>query len=701
MDPTPHSTKQHHLTHPKYRADIDGLRAIAIMSVIGYHAFPDWVKGGFVGVDVFFVISGFLISTIIFGGLDKDAFSFKEFYARRIKRIFPALILVMTACYALGWFVLLPDEYKQLGKHIAAGAGFVSNLFFWQEAGYFDSAAETKPLLHLWSLGIGEQFYIVWPLLLYLTWKKRFNLLFLTIVIIAISFAVNLGKVHGDAVQAFYSPVSRFWELMLGSLLAYLTLHKVSLWDGVKHKIGAALGRIAPDNTPAKDNFVLRNIQSLIGALLIGVAVLVVSREKAFPGWWALLPTLGAYLVISAGPQAWLNRAVLSHRAVVWFGLISYPLYLCHWPLLSFARIVEAGTPAREIRFAAVLIAIFLAWLTYRLVEKPIRFGGHGKANVIVLCVLMVATGYVGFSTYKHDGLSFRTEIKKAQDLFDTPPIWKYIGCPAEFLSPPHSPDICVLSSGKAPTLAIFGDSHALHLFYGIAELDKNNTWLAIGNSSCPPIVGIEVAMPLLYGQQTRLPQDCRHKSEKTLEYLLNTPSINTVVFSFFGNNYTSNISFSADYKNAHFELADIKLSRPGYGASSENKIDLFYSGIERAINALEQKGKSIIIVIDISELPFFPRDCINSPALFRSDHTCKLPKSIALERQKELRGMLYRLVTAHPKVRLYDSFNSLCDKETCNFENDDILLYRDSHHLSIRGSMFFAKDFLKWLSKN
>lgn len=363
--------KQHHLTHPKYRADIDGLRAVAILAVVGYHAFPSWIKGGFVGVDVFFVISGFLISTIIFGSLDKGIFSFKEFYARRIKRIFPALILVMTACYALGWFVLLPDEYKQLGKHIAAGTGFVSNLFFWQEAGYFDNAAETKPLLHLWSLGIEEQFYIVWPLLLYLTWKRRFNLLLLTVTIIAISFAINVVKVHGDAVQAFYSPVSRFWELMLGSLLAYLALHKISLWDGIKQKNGASLGGIISGNTSAQDSPALRNALSLFGALLITVAVLVVDREKEFPGWWALLPTLGTYLVICAGPQAWLNRVVLSHRVVVWFGLISYPIYLWHWPLLSFARIVEPGILTLKIRIATIFIAIALAWLTINSLRGP------------------------------------------------------------------------------------------------------------------------------------------------------------------------------------------------------------------------------------------------------------------------------------------------------------------------------------------
>lgn len=206
------------LTHPKYRADIDGLRAIAVLSVVIFHAFPKLLVGGFIGVDIFFVISGFLISTIIMGSLEQNSFSFIEFYSRRIKRIFPALLLVLIASFVFGWFMLLADEYKQLGKHIAGGAGFVSNFFFWNESGYFDNAAETKPLLHLWSLGIEEQFYIIWPLLLWLSWKNRFSLLTSTIIVIVISFALNVVKVQSDTTAAFYSPQTRFWELLAGSV---------------------------------------------------------------------------------------------------------------------------------------------------------------------------------------------------------------------------------------------------------------------------------------------------------------------------------------------------------------------------------------------------------------------------------------------------------------------------------------------------
>ena len=208
-----------HLSHPKYRPDIDGLRAIAVLAVVIFHAFPNFLKGGFIGVDVFFVISGYLISTIIFENLDKRTFSFTEFYVRRIKRIFPALVLVLIVSLAFGWFTLLDDEYRQLGLHTTAGAGFISNFILWNESGYFDNASDTKPLLHLWSLGIEEQFYIVWPLLLWLTWKFKFNLVIVTTLIATVSLILNIKGVKSDVVATFYSPQTRFWELLTGMLI--------------------------------------------------------------------------------------------------------------------------------------------------------------------------------------------------------------------------------------------------------------------------------------------------------------------------------------------------------------------------------------------------------------------------------------------------------------------------------------------------
>ena len=231
LPPQYHQLEPQH-TATQYRPDIDGLRAIAVLAVVAYHAFPAVFKGGFIGVDIFFVISGYLISTILFVDFSKGSFSFSNFYSRRIRRIFPVLILVLFSCFIFGWFVLTAEEYRQLGKHIAAGAGFISNITFWNEAGYFDNAADTKPLLHLWSLGIEEQFYIIWPLILWIVWKSRFSLPGLIILVGTTSFFLNMFGVNHDLVSTFYSPQTRFWELLSGSLLAWV-VHDKGKADGL------------------------------------------------------------------------------------------------------------------------------------------------------------------------------------------------------------------------------------------------------------------------------------------------------------------------------------------------------------------------------------------------------------------------------------------------------------------------------------
>lgn len=341
-----------------YRPDIDGLRAIAVLSVVVFHAFPALIPGGFVGVDIFFVISGFLISKHIWEDLSAGKFSIKTFYARRVRRIFPALSVVLLACLLMGWVILTPGEYEKLGRHVFAGALFLSNFLFWQESGYFDSAADTKPLLHLWSLGIEEQFYIAWPLFLAFFWRYNKRLGWALLGVMGISLAYSMIVVRNDVVADFYSPFTRFWELALGAYLAYITAQKLT--------ISAAN----------------RNHFSWLGLCLILGAVVITKDNYHFPGAWALLPTLGAVFLIYAGEGAWLNRNVLSHRLLVWIGLISYPLYLWHWPLLSFVRIIESETPSVGVRFLLIAASFILAWLTYKLVERPLR--ARSRSRIVV-----------------------------------------------------------------------------------------------------------------------------------------------------------------------------------------------------------------------------------------------------------------------------------------------------------------------------
>lgn len=686
----PLKNAQSHLTHPKYRADIDGLRAVAVLSVVGYHAFPGWVKGGFVGVDIFFVISGFLISTIIFGSLEKDAFSFKDFYSRRIKRIFPALIVVMTASYALGWFVLLPDEYEQLGKHIAAGAGFVSNLFFWQEAGYFDNAAEAKPMLHLWSLGIEEQFYIIWPLLIYLTWKKRLSLLLLTVSITVISFAFNVSKVHGDAVQAFYSPASRFWELMAGSILAYFSLHNVSLWKGSTQKIDTVPRSIASSNGSIPNRSVLRSTQSLIGALLIGVAVFIVSRDYAFPGWWALLPTLGAYLIISAGPYAWLNRTVLSHRVMVWFGLVSYPLYLWHWPLLSFAHIVEAGTPAREIRIAAIFIAIALAWLTYNLIEKPVRFGRGRQATIIILCVLAATVGVVGYYTNLQQGLGFRDVAKlNSTAIYDRTKLDKSFmvkGCGIAKAEDQEKVANCISDKRGGAKFALVGDSKATALATGLfMESSDQGRWIFIGGNGPKGAL-----VPVLSDEQ--IYSSFQSPTKTALEAIVGNRDIQVVVLTVATR---SLFLLSNDYS-----LEDLPANK---------NFEVAFAGLDRMIAELVKAGKKVVITVDNPTLKD-PKLCIpritainfiNKTMQLGHPKTCSIAYDQHLELSAQYRLLLDKLQEKYPdSLRVFDTLDLLCDMKNrlCSTFLDGRILYKFTDHISQYASVRIAKKLIPFV---
>jgi peptidoglycan/LPS O-acetylase OafA/YrhL len=337
--------------------------------------------------------------------MERTSFRFTQFYIRRIRRIFPALIVVLIGCLVAGWLVLFSIEYMALGKHIVGSAVFVSNFVLWRETGYFDKAAATKPLLHIWSLGIEEQFYIIWPLLLYLTRKRRAATLMLLLLLLVISFTLNVRSVHADPAADFYSPLTRFWELMAGAVLAYSSLYRERL-PGVFRKLPRpALQTFDASAAPVSK---ARNVTALTGLLLIVGAVLTIDETREFPGWWALLPVIGTYLLIASGPLTWINNKLLASRGLVAIGLISYPLYLWHWPLLSFIRIIDGQKPSWETATLAILFSFALAWLTYLVVERPLRFGKSAPIKAAILFVAMGMTGSAGYLIYANNGFAFR-----------------------------------------------------------------------------------------------------------------------------------------------------------------------------------------------------------------------------------------------------------------------------------------------------
>lgn len=475
----------------KYRADIDGLRAIAVLAVVAFHAFPGSVRGGFVGVDIFFVISGFLISGIIFSALDRGRFSFSDFYARRIRRIFPALVVVLASVYAAGWFLLFADRFAELGKHIAGGAGFVANYVLLRESGYFDAASDTKPFLHLWSLGVEEQFYLIWPLVAWLAWRRRLDLLAVTLAVLVGSLSLNLERIRRDVIGTFYLPQTRFWELMAGAVLAHISALEPR-WGGL------SAGRRWYLNMSSHPEW--RNVLSVAGAILIVGSVFGLDRARDFPGRWALLPVSGATFLIASGPEAWINRRVLALPAIVGIGLISYPLYLWHWPALTFLRLWHGDTPPAGARALAIAISIVLAWLTYTVVERPIRFGPPRRWIVLALCVALAGIGAAGYATYRADGIWSRAVNRSDKAPF----AGYYDAMRKKGLAGPYRLECDFMqlvtdgvkdqiapgctAPGRDHTWFLWGDSHAQALSPGLTQLLPDGVALAqVATSSCRP----------------------------------------------------------------------------------------------------------------------------------------------------------------------------------------------------------------------
>jgi peptidoglycan/LPS O-acetylase OafA/YrhL len=671
------------LYHPKYRADIDGLRAIAVLSVVLFHTFPNnhILQGGFVGVDIFFVISGFLISTILFNSLENNTFSFTEFYAKRIKRIFPALIVVLVTCLIFGWFILIDTEYEQLGKHIKGAATYTNNFQFWKESGYFDTANETKVLLNLWSLSIEEQFYILWPFLLWVCYKRKFNLLIITTLLTIVSFALHLNKLNIDKVAAFYSPQLRFWELLIGSLIAYLVLYKKQKITEYIQTLDLLLNKIVRNNEFHLNTRTLSNVQSLLGLSLILVGIVTINKTESFPGWNAMLyPVLGTALVISSTQQAWVNKVILAIKALVWFGLISYPLYLWHWPLLAFTRILTGETPSLLIRVAVITLSIILAALTYYVIEKPIRFGVRIKFKTLTLIVVMLLIGFIGHSIKKNDGLTFRQIHKFTPTLnsgFDGGTNGFTI---QECGLPPHEKkyfEKCEKDIRGNVRYAVIGDSKALAIWAGLVRTStEKGRWMFIGNSGWLPTISTEHNNDI---SELRI--------NSALHAINENPDIENVTLVM---SIRAIFKLNDGVKNGNLATYNYKYMED---LENTNHNNIALKGLNGTIDNFIKAGKSITIVTDNPALPN-PEDCITrkttitflNPYLDLDKQDCHLPIAKHIELTKKYRDFLAEIKAKHPNsIAIFDTEKYLCNYDTgyCDASESGRLLYAYTDHIS------------------
>lgn len=607
--------------HPKYRPDIDGLRAIAVLLVVGFHAFPEWVHGGFIGVDIFFVISGYLISTIIFQNIEKSSFSFIDFYRRRIRRIFPALLVILISCFVFGWFSLTPKEFSQLGKHIASGATFISNFSLWRESGYFDNSAETKPLLHLWSLGIEEQFYIIWPLLLWMVWKLRINFLLATLLLCSVSFYQNISSIGHDPVATFYHPGTRFWELLIGSILAYLILYA-----------GETIKRLQTYSVWF----------SGLGFIFIAISMVFLNKTSLFPGWWALAPTIGAAFIIFASPKSFFNKTLLSRKCLIWFGLISFPLYLWHWPVLSFIRVIESQTPSITLRIFAVALSIFLASFTYYFVEKPIRFGQHIKTMVLVGGMVLI--GIIGYSAAKYKGFEFRfskTPLEIRSGEYVCKHNQQTTGKPCEFGN---------LESKKI--ILIYGDSQSGHLTNALNETVGNEYKLVFfAHGGC--FIGKGDGSPIceLFRQEVN-----KYKSQ-----------------------------------NVYAVIRSQRWSK--YGAIDEESTKNLL--IDAANSALELHPKKIIIAGSVGE--------VNAECEFANYYIPFRRRNCGFDAESS--GLNKLFISTSKKIILPKSiyfiypYQKICDDEGCSVIDGSKSNYSDGTHLSADGALVLMPNIMDILN--
>ncbi|MDR2694913.1 MAG: acyltransferase [Deltaproteobacteria bacterium] len=658
-----------------YRPDIDGLRALAVLSVVVYHAFPAVLQGGFIGVDVFFVISGYLISGIILNDLQQGTFSLRNFYSRRIRRIFPALIIVLAAVLIFGWFALFPAEYRSLGEHVFGGAVFISNFLLWHEAGYFDAVAKSKPLLHLWSLGIEEQFYIFFPLFLWYCAKKRFRAGRIIAALCALSFLLNVFCMH-DLSMIFYSPYTRIWELLAGAALRMAMRQPPAGGRFLKPNAPADVATVGQEG--GHDGRGLGLVPALSGIILLGLAFLLVREGEPYPGWKALLPVFGTMLLIAAGPLNPVNKHLLANRLAVFTGLVSYPFYLWHWSLISCAYIINGGLGPDTwlLRIELVAASFILAVLTYFLVEKPIRFSAWARSGKIIALVTgMVMIGATGLSVCLRDGLPDREHLKESAaiarqleklELGDKAGI-AYTGMKKGTLGYYRYTDV-----GADETVALIGDSHALAAYWGIAELGRELGYNTVVLGRTVPAGDQWVQTPAA-------------QIAAVFELLKKKHDIRKVFICVRGMIYITGTRYFPEKVSPAGE-EDEERSSEGYNAFKES--------LQAYVDTLREYGKDVFLIAEIPELPDTPRDYISRPLKTAKNKAFPtVHKADVLKRQEQY----LRLLSEIRNATVIDTIGPMCPDGACLvFTENGLPLYSDDNHLTLIGSEFQAKRILR-----
>ncbi len=696
-----------HSNKISYRQDIDGLRAIAVLSVLFFHLNNSFLRGGFIGVDIFFVISGFLITKILIKDIEKDNFSFSLFYIKRIRRIFPALFTVLFACTIISALMLTDQDFKWFGKTLRYASLQISNMLFQKQVGYFDPAFDGMPLLHTWSLGVEEQFYLVWPMMLLLLFKFRkskntpfYGLIFISII--SLAFSQYLISFDHQKI-AFFSLPSRLWELGLGGILAFDKIKKSH-----NKNINESLG--------------------ILGLVLIGISIFTI-KSASFPGLVALLPCVGAALVIFSGNREnhTLTAKILSSKILVFIGLISYSLYLWHWPIIVFYK-EYAGQENPSITTAIVisLIAIFISYLSWRFIENPFRKVrrledeksfcltiGRAKNKIkqfrvnlytpIAIATLIIVSFVVMSKDIRKTGWSWRI-LKKGDVLLTSINDIPESDCTREWDNGYLTYNRCVVGNNKEnPEVIIFGDSHSEH--YSTAVIDwakkRNLTVALLSSSGCPALFGVKHDIRhACVGAHERILDEI-NKSRERIKYVFIASR-----WSIFFDDTKTDPPLDTQ-RGVKLLIQDIN-SKETVTTLEKAKV-VFEKRLQYTIDTIGGKIKIIIL----GEVPFvgdiknlhkqyggFP--IISPPSLeysfSRNKNFCDSTKDVVgvdcEPRLKFIRTAINKVVNANKNVTFFDPSAKFCDDKFCYVVRDDKVLYKDGDHLNSNGGHYVGKFF-------
>jgi peptidoglycan/LPS O-acetylase OafA/YrhL len=624
-----------------YRRDIDGLRAIAVLSVVFFHAGLSGFSGGFVGVDIFFVISGYLITLIIVRGLEAERFSIAWFYERRVRRIIPAFIVVVAATVIGATVFLFPKDLIEFGRSAFAAALFASNFFFASRTGYFAPAHETMPLLHTWSLGVEEQFYIVWPLVLWacfrLGCRRSFGVVVFVLAAASLSYAEWAIR-NEDPDIVFFLPQARAWELMFGAILAL----------GLVPELRARW---------------IREALAVLGAALLAFGITQFSVHTPFPGLWATIPALGAALLLHTGRQG--DTAIsklLGFWPCVFIGLISYSVYLWHWPLFAFAKVYLGHSPSEGVMLALIVATIIIATASWWFVERPFRqsavmarispqllFAGGLGSLAVTGCIGLVLVFAHGLpNRIGHGAQRFYFEGRRTIQLSQ------------------HAADILV-----------WGDSHA-EAFARAALIIGQHYGLTVGESgthNCPPLIGAH----RVGGSYSR---DCDAINRALLEQLQRGPRPRVAILVARWSLYQG----GRTQEGPVFEIDDQEQT-----LDAETSTRVVARALGRTVDALEALGIAVVLVGQAPEFPEHPNSCVVRRIWHKEPNAADcltMPREQSDRRLSTSKAILTELAKTH-KATLYVGLDSiLCeDHQTCRAAEDHRPLYHDDNHLSLFGS--------------